>query len=457
MAHPPSSSADTEPRPDPIGDQCLLLNALFLRLRHEEVSMNDDDHIGFAMLCSLVFAIAIVLLAGGDVLGSVALAGCLAVGIPVYYTVHGFRARRSWYWESVRRSLTSQDIAGMWAHSERGDWMLWFAAHMIGKKDWPTHQQVVLAACQCARTALKHIPDGEARPALAIRVTEEWCEGKATLEQVRAAANALYGVTQDDTVYCAGRAAYSAAWAVFATEDGRSYRLPQAAGDAASRAAYASDLGVMRDRFDLTDYDGRKLLAVAAQEQSLRESAAIIRSMIRIPDKLLDDVSPYKLVRRWRTNSHGDGTGHLDRIPVLISQKVPGSATIKGALTYFERSGIVRGLTLASAIFAVVLLIQALDGGSAESFSRLRAVVTYASVLLIARAYLQGTLKPAYALVPVAVLFNQVFPVHIQADRVTVAQAWHVIDILAAAVLVVVAVALEVDVFLSRRVKLQWK
>ena len=49
---------------------------------------------------------------------------------------------------------------------------------------------VVMAACKCARLALKHVQKGEDRPLKAIQTAEAWCKGKATIEQVRAVAYA---------------------------------------------------------------------------------------------------------------------------------------------------------------------------------------------------------------------------------------------------------------------------
>jgi hypothetical protein len=415
------------------------------------------DNVGFAMACLLVLAVAIACLSRGNAWGFAAIAVCSAVGIPAYYLVQGTKSRRAWYWEPVRVSLATKDVAQMWAQSERGDWMLWFAAHMIGKQGWPTHRQVVYAACQSARTALMHIPHEETRPAMAICVIEGWCEGKSTVGQVKAAVGELHRLTQDDVVYSAAQAVYSAACAVFARENGRGYMLAQAAGGSASRAADADYYAYMRDHAGSLAHVQRELLARSAQERSLRRSADIVRTTLCVPNRLLDDASPYKLVRQWHTNSDGELTGRLNRIPILISEKTPGSAPINGALTFFETHGILRGITLASVVFAAVLLIQALDGGSAESTSRLRAVVSFASILLVVRGYMQGTLAPAYPLVPVAVLFNQVVPIHIQADSATVAHTWNAINISTAIVLIVVAVYLEVDIFLSRRVKLHWK
>ena len=90
-----------------------------------------------------------------------------------------------------------KDLATAWAECPRGDWMLWFAARAgVDRK------LLVMAACACARTALRFVPDGELRPLQAIEAAESWCRDEATIDQVQAAAHAAY--------YAASHAAYAA-------------------------------------------------------------------------------------------------------------------------------------------------------------------------------------------------------------------------------------------------------
>lgn len=85
---------------------------------------------------------------------------------------------------------------------ERGDWLLWWAGK-IGLEP----KRVVTVACQCARTVLEFVPDGEARPRKAIETAEAWVRDEATIEEVRKAA----------------------AYAAYAADDARTKKLAQCA------------------------------------------------------------------------------------------------------------------------------------------------------------------------------------------------------------------------------------
>ena len=118
--------------------------------------------------------------------------------------------------------VAKRDLATAWQECPRGDWLLWLCAKQIGEAGWPTHQQVVLAACACAETALPYVPAGEDRPRLAIEAVRAWTRGEATLAQVKAAAYAA----------SAAYAAYASASAAYAAD----------AGDAARALAQCADI-----------------------------------------------------------------------------------------------------------------------------------------------------------------------------------------------------------------------
>ncbi|MHC4617176.1 MAG: hypothetical protein ACYTEQ_05415, partial [Planctomycetota bacterium] len=124
---------------------------------------------------------------------------------------------------------------GAWAECEQGDWLLWVAA-TVGVD----RRKVVLAACDCAREALVHVPDGEERPRLAIEATEAWANeptgqrdaaSEAAWDAARvaaweAASEAARAAAREAASEAASAAAWEAAW--------------EAASEVASAAARAS-------------------------------------------------------------------------------------------------------------------------------------------------------------------------------------------------------------------------
>ena len=88
-----------------------------------------------------------------------------------------------------------------WEACDRADWLLWWAA----KTSVNSHQQVVLAACACARLALRHVPPGEDRPQLAIEAAERW----AANPNVRSRADASAAAAAAYAAYAAAYAAYA--------------------------------------------------------------------------------------------------------------------------------------------------------------------------------------------------------------------------------------------------------
>ena len=76
-----------------------------------------------------------------------------------------------------------------WDACDRGDRMLWIAARLAGDHGSPSHRLVVLAACACARIALRFVPADEPRPAAALALAERYGQGEAiTSADLRAAA-----------------------------------------------------------------------------------------------------------------------------------------------------------------------------------------------------------------------------------------------------------------------------
>ena len=105
-----------------------------------------------------------------------------------------------------------------WRECKRGDWMLWLAERLNIDRNL-----IVTAACDCAELSLRFVTAGEAVPKEAITVTRRWLAGKATMEEVHAAANAAaYAADADDAAYAddaADAAANAAAYAAANADD----------------------------------------------------------------------------------------------------------------------------------------------------------------------------------------------------------------------------------------------
>jgi hypothetical protein len=110
--------------------------------------------------------------------------------------------------------------------------MLWLLA-----RTGADHRELVLAACDCAETALIHVPAGEDRPRQAIETTRAWCRGEATIEQVRKARDAAAEAAAAEAAWATARAAWASSEAAWAVEEAA--WAPSEAAWAAARAAAA--------------------------------------------------------------------------------------------------------------------------------------------------------------------------------------------------------------------------
>jgi hypothetical protein len=87
--------------------------------------------------------------------------------------------------QSAMDWLGDRDSDQMWAECRRPDWLLWWAGQVVPR------QELVLAACDCAETALRFVPANEDRPRLAIETARRWATGEATVEEVEDARAAV--------------------------------------------------------------------------------------------------------------------------------------------------------------------------------------------------------------------------------------------------------------------------
>jgi hypothetical protein len=161
--------------------------------------------------------------------------------------------------DAIRWASRYDTLDDAWRKCKRGDWMLWYAS-----RAGADHVMIVRAACACARLALPHLPDGEDRPRLAVETTEAWCDGRATLDEVRAARAAAGAAAwaARDAAWAAARAAGAAAWAA--------EYAAGAAADAAGVAAWAA-AGAAAWAAEAADAAG------AAESAALQHCADIVR------------------------------------------------------------------------------------------------------------------------------------------------------------------------------------
>jgi hypothetical protein len=162
-----------------------------------------------------------------------------------------------------------KSLAVVWKTCKRGDWLLWLCGKMADKPHWPTHKEVVLAACDCAELALKHVPEGENRPRKCIEVVRAWAAGTATLDEVRTARRAAYAAY---AAYAADAAYAAATYAADDADDAATY--------AAYAAAYAANAAYAADYF--ADAAASAADAYAARTKTLSKGAVLVRKRLKI-------------------------------------------------------------------------------------------------------------------------------------------------------------------------------
>ena len=94
--------------------------------------------------------------------------------------------------EEGRRYVGSRTLPHFWQECDRGDWMLWLCAKMKGQPDWPTQQQIVLVACDCAELSLSIFEEKypkDSRPREALASARSWANGEINAKVLRAAAS----------------------------------------------------------------------------------------------------------------------------------------------------------------------------------------------------------------------------------------------------------------------------
>ncbi len=174
----------------------------------------------------------------------------------------------------------SRGLVKAWRECPRGDWMLWLAGRIdIDRK------LLVLATCDCAETALQYVPEGEDRPAKCIQVARNWCEGTASMDDVKAARRDAYAAyaAAAAAAYAYAAAAYAAAYAAAAADadaaayaaaaDAAAYAAADAAADAASANARRKSLKTCANLV-------RKRIPVSAINAGIDEELAELEAVI---------------------------------------------------------------------------------------------------------------------------------------------------------------------------------
>ena len=121
--------------------------------------------------------------------------------------------------------VNGRSLRECWQVADRLDWMIW----LVEKLNIFEREQHELA-CDFAERVLKHIPDGEDRPRIAIETKRLWLDGKATDHELRDARDAAWGAARASVA--AEAATMAARAAVLAAR-----RAAMAAAEAAARAA----------------------------------------------------------------------------------------------------------------------------------------------------------------------------------------------------------------------------
>lgn len=160
-----------------------------------------------------------------------------------------------------------------WDACERGNWMLFLLGRLAGGPRSKSRKKLVLAACKCARLALRFVEQGETRPRRAIVIAERWAKGRATLAEVMEASKAAFAAFAAAEVsaesafadYAAVESAYAAHAASYAASEASaefSSFAVSAASEASAESAYAAHASAETARLD-----------------TLAKCAAIVRKM----------------------------------------------------------------------------------------------------------------------------------------------------------------------------------
>jgi immunity protein 5 of polymorphic toxin system len=179
-----------------------------------------------------------------------------------------------------------KSLLEVWKQCERADWLLWLCGRMVGKKGWPTREEIVLVSCDIAETVLplfeKKYPEDK-RPREAIEVARAWATcPKSDKKKAAAYAAAAYAAADAyaaAAAYAAGYAAapYAAAAAAYAAAAYAAYAAADADAAAAAyvaAAAYAAAAAYVA-----------AAAYISNRTAKLREFADVVRKRLNIPNE----------------------------------------------------------------------------------------------------------------------------------------------------------------------------
>ena len=162
------------------------------------------------------------------------------------------------------------------------------APEMLNACESVDRRRVVLTACDIAETVLHLVPAGVESPRRAVEAAREWVRGRATADEVLAAAYAAVAAYSAASGVGAARAARAAAWAAFAAASyaaaAASYAAAADAADAAASYAAAAASYAAADAADAAAADAARAVwsadAAARAAGDCATYAAIVRRHI---------------------------------------------------------------------------------------------------------------------------------------------------------------------------------
>lgn len=198
------------------------------------------------------------------------------------------------YLVTIDAHWTARDWAGersakqAWEESPYADLLLlWSVTAGV------EHKLIVRCACRCARSVLHLVKAGELEPLKAIETTEAWCDGRAAIEDVDAARQAIWNAREIDRgpeggpLTAADRAAYAATWAACAAY------YPAYANNVAVDAGYALALARLEATAPGDGHEQKAERGIAAvleinglsdcELHHQKAMCAIVREMIPFP------------------------------------------------------------------------------------------------------------------------------------------------------------------------------